>query len=97
MSDLIDGLHFGFDFLQWMVGLAFMAFWFRAVGRLVREGMRGLNPSLGRDPPSGTIAIRRMWCRHTHISRVRNAWGLNYTACTKCGSDVNAGKRKEFW
>lgn len=93
MSDLVDGLTLGFQVFSWIVGLFFMAYWFRAMGNFNRSVMASLNPTFNRNPPSGKVALRRLWCSHRHVSRVRNSWGLQYTACTSCGKDVNLGKR----
>lgn len=97
MSDLIDGLTLGFQVFTWLVSLAFMAFWFRAIGNFSRQLAGSINPTFNRDQPSQKVSIRRIWCQHRHVSRVRNSWGLQYTACTACGHDVNRGKRKEDW
>lgn len=97
MSDLIDGLSLGFQILSFAVSLAFMAFWFKMMGRFMREALSGLNPTFSRNPPSAKVMLRRMYCSHRSVSRVRNSYGLNYTACTNCGKDVNHGKRQEDW
>lgn len=97
MGDVIDGLSLTLSFLSFVVMLAFMAFWFTMVGRFMREALSGLNPTLARDPPSAKVMVRRLYCRHRLVARVKNSWGLNYTACTGCGVDVNRGKRKEDW
>lgn len=97
MSDLIDGLTLGFQVFTWAVSMCFMAFWFTMMGRFMREAMVGLNPSFNRNPPTGKVAILRLLCSHRHVSRVQNSWGTKYTACTRCGKDVNRGKRQEAW
>lgn len=97
MSNTIDGLSLGLDFIQWAVSLAFMAFWFKMMGRFMREAMASVNPTFNRNPPSAKVSMRRIWCKHTHVSRLRNSYGLNYTGCTSCGVDVNRGKRPEEW
>lgn len=97
MGDVIDGISLAFQILSFVVTLGFAAFWFTMVGRFMREAMAGLNPTFSRNPPSFKVAVRRLWCTHKGVSRVQNAWGLKYTACTNCGFDVNRGKRQEDW
>lgn len=97
MGDVIDGIGLVFNILSFLVSLAFMAFWFTMVGRFMREAMAGLNPTFSRNPPSTRVMFRRLWCQHRAVARVRNSYGLNYTACTTCGTDVNRGKRQEDW
>lgn len=91
MGDVIDGIGLAFNILSFVASLAFMAFWFRMIGRFMREAMAGLNPTFNRNPPSGKVLLRRLWCRHRAVARVRNGYGLNYTACTACGIDVSKG------
>lgn len=97
MGDVIDGLNLALNFLSWIVGLCFMAFWFSMAGRFMRDLAASINPTFNRNPPTAKVMLRRLWCSHRDVSRVRNSWGLNYTACTMCGKDVNYGKRKEDW
>lgn len=97
MGDVIDGLALGLGVLQFAVFLGFMAYWFSRMGRFSREVASALNPTLARDPPSDKVLLRRMYCRHRQVSRVRNAYGTRYTACVACGVDVNRGKRTEEW
>lgn len=42
-------------------------------------------------------AVRRIYCKHRHVARVRSPLGRWYTACVRCAKDVNAGKSREFW
>lgn len=97
MSDLIDGLTLGFQVFTWFIGLCFMAFWFKATGNFMRQAMSGLNPTFNRNPPSQKVAFRRFFCRHRHVSNVKDQYGRHYLACTACGHDVNHGKNKEEW
>lgn len=97
MSDLIDGLTLGFSVFTWIVSLCFMAFWFRAIGSFMRQALGGMNPALARDPPTFKVSILRVFCRHHDVSRVQNSWGTKYTACTRCGINVNLGKKQEAW
>ena len=54
------------------------------------------NPILARNTPTGKYMLRRMFCHHNKgYTKVRDAYGRNYTACTYCGADVNAGKSFE--
>lgn len=97
MGDVIDSLQLGLGVLQFAIMLGFLAYWFTRMGRFSRELASALNPTFRRDPPGDKVLLRRLFCSHREISRVRNAYGLQYTACTRCGIDVNAGKRKEEW
>jgi hypothetical protein len=97
LSDVIDGLGLALGMLQFVVSLAFMAFWFKMMGNFMRQALSGLNPTLARHKPTGKVAIRRLWCRHRHVSRIKDEYGRAYTACTACGHDVNQGKFKEEW
>jgi len=97
MSDLIDGLRLGFEVFTWLVSMAMMVFYFRLVGAFFRQLAGSINPTLNRDPRTMKISLRRLICNHRHVSRVRNSYGLNYTACTHCVKDVNAGKRTQEW
>lgn len=42
-------------------------------------------------------AIRRLYCKHRIVARVRSPLGRMYTACARCAKDVNMGKPQEEW
>lgn len=49
------------------------------------------------DPAAPNVLLRRLFCKHRVIARVKDPWGRQYTGCAACGTDVNAGKRREDW
>lgn len=79
--------------------LTLMVLFYVFVWRLARMWFATLNPVLSRNTPStGKYILRRMFCRHRGaVARIRDPYGRHYTACGRCGIDVNEGKAREEW
>lgn len=47
--------------------------------------------------PSPRIFFRRIYCKHPVVARTRDPYGRNFTACARCGVDINQGRPREQW
>lgn len=56
------------------------------------------NPVLNRYARGTKRKLSSLWCNHrAPYAKVRDPWGKHYTACSKCGKDLNQGKPQEEW
>lgn len=47
------------------------------------------------DWPEPRVAMRRLWCRHSTLARVKNRYGTRESKCVYCAKNMTAGKRFE--
>jgi len=47
--------------------------------------------------PSFRVLMRRVYCRHRYLSRIKTRYGYRKTACSGCGKSINANKPRELW
>lgn len=87
----------GVDLLLGLVQLAIMAAWLILMWQIVRIFLGPWVHRRGQRFPSPKIMVRRMWCKHRFVARIRDPYGRHYTACGQCGIDVNQGKPREEW
>ena len=98
MSEALEWTKLILGTLMQMASLAFSVGMLFIFYRAFRLWMGRLNPTLNRSGiPKGRYLMRRLFCHHRHVSRVRDSYGRNYTGCTRCGEDVNQGKAREEW
>lgn len=77
--------------------MGFLVWYILTVTRRSGDFIAGVFGSGTATMRDGRPTIKSIFCKHRVLAHVRNAYGRNYTACCKCGVDVNRGKSKEEW
>ena len=103
----VEWARFVFDVFKFLSGwtlqvIIWVAMWVavRHLWVFYTEGKHGAGP------PAFRVLVRRLWCRHRHVTRVSRSRHLMYIGrlarhdprerrCTHCGTNIDAGRRTE--
>lgn len=95
MSEAVEWARFGLDLFAFLVnaaltvsGILLLAMFVRTFWNFYSEGRHEL--------PAMNVLVRRIYCRHRSLSRVKTRYGFRRTVCSRCGTDVNRNKAQEL-
>lgn len=107
MSEAVEWARLGFDIFKYVIGWVFQVITWIAIWIMLRHVWRFYTEGrAGEGPPAFRVLLRRLWCRHPHITRVSRSRHLTHIGrlarhdprerrCTRCGVNIDAGRRPE--
>jgi hypothetical protein len=95
-SDAVEWAKFGFQVFAWAVSMAISVVTFMIMGQFVHGLWAFYTEGRGGPPPTFRVLLRRIYCRHRSLSRVKNRYGHRQTLCSECGKDVHKNRQWEM-
>jgi hypothetical protein len=92
----VEWAQFGLQVLAFVIGTGMSVLMFLVMIQFVRTFWNFYSEGRHGGLPSTRVLLRRIWCRHRILGRVKSRYGFHVTRCAACGVDVNRNRATEL-